>query len=328
MLNVHQLNVFIVASETLNFTNTAKKLHLTQSSVSQHIKSLETQLNVPLFERKGRSIELSDAGKVLLPLAREVVEGSIRAEEKMELLQENVHGHIIVGCNTAPGKYILPLLLAKFHQEYPMVRITCQVLPHQQAIGKLSEGKIHFALTNTGDKQQLPSDFQLYLQEPILLITPEDHPWAEKGRISPQELLKAKYIMRESKSGTYQHVKRALQAINVDIERLSTVMEMGTSEAVAIAVEQGLGVGFVSELIMTKICRGNIAMIEVDGLNIVQDIYFGRQTFLPTSSAQAVFWDFIRKHAPDILQRPLMETDSIPAATLQAALSEQIELAG
>ena len=85
MLNIHQLNVFISAAETLNFTVTAKRLHLTQSSVSQIIKTLESQLEVELFKRKARTIRLTDAGNLLLPMAREIVEGSIRAAEQMEL---------------------------------------------------------------------------------------------------------------------------------------------------------------------------------------------------------------------------------------------------
>ncbi|UCD53573.1 MAG: LysR family transcriptional regulator, partial [Phycisphaerales bacterium] len=78
MLNSHQLNVFVTAVETLSFTKTAKRLHLTQSGVSQQIKALEGHLGVELFLRKGRQLAVTDAGNVLLPMAREIVEGSIR----------------------------------------------------------------------------------------------------------------------------------------------------------------------------------------------------------------------------------------------------------
>ena len=86
MLSVHQLSVFVTAAETLNFTVTAKRLHLTQSSVSQTIKALESQLEVELFERKARTLKITDAGNVLLPMAREIVQDSIRATERMELM--------------------------------------------------------------------------------------------------------------------------------------------------------------------------------------------------------------------------------------------------
>ena len=294
MLNIHQLNVFVVAAETLNFTQTAKRLHLTQSSVSQHIKSLETQLEVELFHRKGRSLEITEAGRILLPMAREMVEGSIRVAEQMELLKDEIHGHLVVGCNTAPGKYLLPTLLSKFHQEYPLVRISCQVLPMAQTLQGLSEGNVHFSICNLDEESNEFGEFQLYLEEPIVLIAPHNHPWTEKESISPEELYEEKFIMREEASGTYRNVKHGLMDIGVDIEKLDTFLEMGTSEALALAVEQGLGVGFVSKMILDKICPGRLSIVNVHDLNIVQPIYIGRQTTSPATAAQAAFWEFIR----------------------------------
>ncbi len=294
MLNVHQLNVFVTAAETLNFTVTAKRLHLTQSSVSQIIKTLESQLEVELFRRKARTITLTDAGAVLLPMARDVVEGSIRAAERMELMKQEIHGHLIVGCNTAPGKYVLPVLLAKFNEVYPLVHFTCRVLPQDQALAKLAEGEIHFAFTNVGEMKQGRTEIILYLQEPLVLIVPDGHAWLQRDCIEPDELYDERFIMREPGSGTIRNVKRGLGELGVDIGNLNVFMEMGTSEAIALAVQQGLGVGFVSEMIVKKICPGQVHPVKVRGANIVQNIYFGRQTVQPASCAQVVFWDFIR----------------------------------
>jgi DNA-binding transcriptional LysR family regulator len=69
---------------------------------------------------------------------------------------------------------------------------------------------------------------------------------------------------------------------------------MGTSEAIALAVQQGLGVGFVSKMILHKICQDKVRTVRVRGLDITQNIYFGRQIVQPASSAQLAFWDFIR----------------------------------
>ncbi len=294
MLNVHQLNVFVTAAETLNFTRTARRLHLTQSSVSQHIKALEGQLEVNLFLRKGRKLEITDEGEVLLPLARDVIEGSIRAAERMKLIKREIHGHLIVGCNTAPGKYVLPLLLAKFNEEYPLVRFTCQVLPQDQALAKLAEGDIHFIFTDVGEMRHGPAEFQLYLHEPLVLIVPDEHPWIEREEIEPEDLYEGRFIMREPGSGTYVNVKRALGELGIDADKLNVYMEMGTSEALALAVQQGLGVGFISKMILHKICRDSVRTVKVRGLDIIQNIYFGRQTVQPASSAQVAFWDFIR----------------------------------
>lgn len=294
MLNIHQLNVFITATETLNFTVTAKRLHLTQSSVSQIIKALENQLGVELFKRKARTLKITDAGNLLLPMAREIVEGAIRAAERMELMKKEVHGHLIVGCNTAPGKYVLPVLLARFNEVYPLVRFTCKVLPQEQALTQLAGGDIHFAFTNLGDMEQGRTEIQLYLQEPLVLIVPDGHVWLEQDQIEPKHLHEERFIMREPSSGTYRSVKSSLAELGIDIAKLDVFMEMGTSEAIALAVQQGLGVGFISNMIVRKICRDNLHIVKVHGLDIVQNIYFGRQTVQPASSAEVAFWNFIR----------------------------------
>jgi len=307
MLNVHQLNVFLIAAETLNFTLTAKRLHLTQSSVSQHIKSLEVQLGVDLFARKGRSLEITDAGAVLLPLARDIVNGSIRAAEQMELLKKEIHGQLVVGCNTAPGKYLLPILLAKFHKQYPLVKMACQVLPLQQTIDGLSEGDIHFAISNIEDVEYDSCEFHLYLEEPIVLVAPTNHPWASRSEIEPEELYDGQFIMREKASGAYKYIKRSLLDIGIEVERLDTFLEMGTSEALVLAVEQNLGVGFVSKLILDRICPGRVAVVDVKGLSIIQPIYFGRQTAFPTTGAQAAFWEFIQEAGTDIFSEMSLE---------------------
>lgn len=307
MLNVHQLNVFLIAAETLNFTQTAKRLHLTQSSVSQHIKSLETQLGVALFKRKGRSLEITDAGSVLLPLARDIVDGSIRAAERMELLKKEIHGHLVVGCNTAPGKYMLPILLARFHQQYPLVKISCRVLPLQQTIEGLSEGDVHFAISNIEDVEYDACEFHLYVEEPIELIVPHSHPWAQRDQIEPEELYEAQFIMREKTSGSYKYIKRSLLDVGIEVERLDTFLEMGSSEALALAVEQGLGVGFVSKMILDKICPGRVAVAKVRGLEIIQSIYFGRQTAHQTSGAQAAFWEFVQEAGTQIYSEAVQD---------------------
>ncbi|MHC4534693.1 MAG: LysR substrate-binding domain-containing protein [Planctomycetota bacterium] len=294
MLNVHQLNVFVTAAETLNFTQTAKRMHLTQSSVSQIIKTLESQLEVKLFKRKARTLTITDAGNVLLPMAREIVEGSIRASERMEVMKQKVYGHLVIGCNTAPGKYVLPVLLAKFNEVYPLVRFTCKVLPLDQALSKLSEGDINFAFTNVGEMNHGTTEIKLYLQEPLVLIVPNGHKWTEQKEIEPEELLEERFIMREPGSGTYTNVKRGLAELGIDIAKLNVFMEMGTSEAIALAVQQGLGVGFISNMIVQKICQDNVHSVKVRGLDIIQNIYFGRQTVQPASSAEVAFWNFIR----------------------------------
>ena len=84
MLDTHQLRVFLAAAETLNFSQAAKRLHMSQPSVTQHIHNLETHFGMQLFVRAGRKLSLTEAGVTLHPMARDLVLSAIRADEMMD----------------------------------------------------------------------------------------------------------------------------------------------------------------------------------------------------------------------------------------------------
>jgi DNA-binding transcriptional LysR family regulator len=293
MLDVHQLNVFFVAAETLNFTQAAQQLHMTQPSVSQHIQYLERHFDIQLFIRNGRNLELTDAGMALLPLARDAVALSIRTDETMESLKGNIYGHLIVCCSTTPGKYILPHLLARFHRKYPQVRVTCQVSPQTEALRTLVEGNAHFALFSIDYESYPDVEAVSFLCDPIVLIAPLDHPWAKQGEIEPHELLNADFIMRETSSGTFSAIREALSKHNISTGDLSILITLGNAEAIALAVQEGIGVGFVSQMVIDRLCNEKVAQVAIRGMDICRTIYVGRNSRRPATGAQTAFWDFL-----------------------------------
>lgn len=293
MLDAHQLNVFLVAAETLNFTEAAQKLHMSQPSVSQHIQSLEQQFGLTLFNRAGRHLELTDAGTALVPLAREMVGRSIQIKETMESLKGDVYGHMLVGCSTTPGKYVLPHLLAEFHRHHPRVRVTCQVAPQKTTLQMLCDGEVHFALASEYLISSKDVEFRQFMTDPVILLCPLDHPWAARQEIAPAELRDADFIVREENSGTRNAVRMALEAHDLAEDELNVLLTLGSSEAIAIAVQEGIGVGFVSSMVYTRLVENRVATVRVRGMSIEREIYIGRNTRIPASAAQAAFWGFI-----------------------------------
>ena len=192
MLDAHQLNVFLTAAELLNYTAAARQLHMTQPSVSQHIQALEQHFQTELFIRKGRQMVLTDAGEALVPLARRLVDWSVRIDETMESLRGEVYGHLKVGCSTTSGKYVLPFLLTSFMRRHPQVTATCQVKPRREAVADLCDGLVHLALASPADFCNTV-EFRKFISDPIQLIAPTDHPWALRGQIEPEELLDADF---------------------------------------------------------------------------------------------------------------------------------------
>lgn len=296
MLDAHRLNVFVTAAETLNFTHAARELNISQPSVSQHIQELESHFGMPLFVRRGRILSLTDAGETLLPMAREMVYLSIGIDEKMESLKGDVYGHLMVGCTTTPGRYILPGLLATFLETHPKVEATCHVSNRRQAVEMLCEGQLHVALAGARDFDR-EIEYCRFMDDPIVLIAPECHPWAQQNSIETDDLLEANFIMREEGSGTRATVAEGLAQVGLALDQLHTILTLGSSEAVALSVQQGIGVAFISKTVVERLVPEGVVVVPVVNLELTQDIYLGRQPRRPATTAQTAFWDFVT--APD-----------------------------
>lgn len=302
MLDAHQLNVFLTAARTLNFTAAARQLHMTQPSVSQHIQALEQHFGMRLFVRSGRHLRLTDAGEALLPMAQEMVSVSQSIDNKMESLKGDVYGRLTVGCSTTVGKYILPFLLSSFMQQYPKVEAACFVTPRKIAVQMLCDGDVHVALAS---KQELNNnlEFSRFITDQVSLIVPLDHPWAKRDYIESKELLKANFIWREEGSGTRFVAEEKLREHGIAFEQFKTVLTLGNSEAIALAVQEGIGVGFVSQMIISRLVEGKVAAVKVRDLDIKQEIYIGRDANRLGTTAQTAFWRFVTDPHNPVLKR-------------------------
>ena len=292
MLNLHQLNVFLVAAETLNFTHAAQRLQMTQPSVSQHIQALEQHFDMDLFVRSGRNLGLTETGMALVPLARQLVNLSVNVEEAMASRKGDIIGHLIVGCSTSSGRYLVPRLLARFHSNYPNVRTTCQIATPGEALRLLVDGKIHLALTS--DAHMYPEiEYFKFATETIRLIAPPDHPWAHRSTIDLAELEIEDFILPEEGSEIHTIIREALTRCDSSIYHLKPLIFLGCPEAIALAVQENLGVGFVPELVVKNIVCGKVALVQVRGLEINLDIYLARNRHRPATGTQEAFWQFV-----------------------------------
>jgi DNA-binding transcriptional LysR family regulator len=311
MLDAHQLNVFLTAATTLNFTAAARQLHMSQPSVSQHIRELENFFDTQLFVREGRRIYLTDAGVALIPMAQRLVSASVSLEEKMRSLKEEVYGHLIVGCSTTSGKYILPFLLAEFLKRHPKVEATCHVASRVISIQMLCDGDVQLALASANDFCQ-DVEFKRLMADPVILIAPLDHPWAGKGEVEGSELLGGSFIMREEGSGTRSIAAQGLQRLGLNIDQLPRVLTLGNSEAIALAVQEGIGVAFSTQSVVDYITSGRVAPVKIKGLTMQQDIYIGRHNRHPATVAQTAFWNFVQERD----QQPVMQARQTAVAEM------------
>ena len=294
MLDWHDLEVFVVAADLENFSAAAQELHLSQPAITQRVRSLEKQLGVKLFDRQGRRVHLSEGGAYLLPLAKDLLRRSKRTEEMMQSLRGEVVGNLIIGCSTTTGKYLLPPLMARFCDHYPGVQATVRVGSRGRVLELLATREVHLAFTSALTPRR-EIRYQRFVHDEVVLIAPSAHPWVQRDAIQAEELLQERLILREQGSGTYQAMETALARHDISVDELHTVITVGNSEAIILAVEEGIGVGFVPKLAAQRCMRlGNIQIIPIADTYMSYAIWMAENTMQPATAAQLHFMKLLK----------------------------------
>jgi LysR family transcriptional regulator, low CO2-responsive transcriptional regulator len=293
MLDIYEMQIFLAAAETGSFSEAGRRLRMSQPAVSMQIRSLEKRLDVELFHRAGRHIRLSELGETLIPMARKLVNMSIHIEETISSLNGEVIGSLQLACSTTAGKYVLPKLIAGFIDLYPLTQVTCNVVSRGSALDMLLEGNAHVAITSLREISK-ELEYRPFTTDSVVLIVPPDHPWAELKTIQPEQLTTVKYIRRELRSGTTQTVTEGLAKLDISLHDLPIAMELGSSEAIRVAVSEGIGAAFVSyQAAEEGIAAGSVVEVKVKGLKIEQQLYMVRHAGYMMLTAQAAFWDYV-----------------------------------
>jgi DNA-binding transcriptional LysR family regulator len=132
-------------------------------------------------------------------------------------------------------------------------------------------------------------------EDQIFMIVPVNHPWAAFGKALPDDLLDQKIIMREEISGTCETVMQGLKSYGITPDMLNVTMELGNADAIEMAVERGVGIAFVSEMVAARgLAFGRIKKVELQGVDLQRTVYMARNVHYPFTRAQNLFWDFAK----------------------------------
>jgi DNA-binding transcriptional LysR family regulator len=296
-MNIDNLKIFIDASDTLNFSETAQRMHVSQSTVSKHVRDLENKLDVVLFDRNGARLQLSKAGDALMPWARQLVQECERFQQMAQALHGDVAGPLRIACTTAAGKYILPSLAVRFRKRFPRVEISMLACQPPDVSNLLQDEKadlavISFESTNPG------LECQVFFYDHIVLIAPSKHHWASQKEIQPDDLIHESLIMREPTSGTRRALLAALAAYDISQADLNVILELANAEAIVAAVAAGIGVAFISHASAEfALEAGRVIEVPIPKLPIRRKICLLRKSIQSSHRAAEVFWGFI--HEPE-----------------------------
>ena len=146
-MNINQLRAFIAVVDHGSFSEAARAMGLSQPAVTMQIQGLESDLGATLLERRYRKVELTEAGRALLPFARRVMAELDEARTEIERLSDTVGGHLELAVSTTPGQYILPRLLGSFLRAYPEVSVSLRVYDSADVVARVESGEAHLGMT-------------------------------------------------------------------------------------------------------------------------------------------------------------------------------------
>jgi len=302
-MDIDRLKVFIDASQTFSFSETAKRMHVAQPTISKYIHDLEQDLGVRLFERSKRGLRLTQAGQTILPWANHLVLECNQLEDLAKSLDGDVTGKLRIACTTAAGKYLLPHLAARFRRIHPHVQICILSCTQVGAIERLLENDAELGVVSY-EMENKQLHCQYFFTDHIILIVPADHPWAQKQFIEPPDLLGEPLIMREPTSGTRRALLSELAAHDITENDLNILFEVGNAEAIVAAVGAGIGISFVSHMAAAyALAFECVVEVPVQGIDLRRKICMARRTIPTSNRALDVFWRFIHDPENDDLYR-------------------------
>ncbi len=300
VLNFSEIQVFAISAEAGSFSKAAQWLHLSQPAVSQQIRSLENSLSTRLFQRSSRGVVLTSAGKVLLPMALELLNLSSRIQEAMGALEEQAADRFMVGCAVTTGRVLLPLVVAAFNQHFPDIQVTLEVSNSASVEESLLAQDIHLGIAGAETAYQT-IECQPFFTDHVILIVSPGHPFARSAAVQPDQLIGQPFILQDETSGIRQMIQGELEEQGINVEQLQTAMVVESVEAIGVAVEHGLGIAFTSRLAARHGLRsGCLVEVPVEGMRLERPLYLLRNAHAPTTAAQSHFWDFVHTHQEQI----------------------------
>jgi DNA-binding transcriptional LysR family regulator len=303
-MNFHQLHIFYTVAEKGSFSAAALALHMTQPAVTMQIQSLEDYFGTKLLHRSTKKIELSEAGRTLLPHAKRSVELVRQTDEAMSAFTQKLQGRLQLGASLTIGEYVLPRMLGPFARQYPDISIVMKVMNTTQIMDEILKHQLNFGLI------EAPVNHPDMIVEPVMqdelkLIVPAGHDLAGRGKVNLEEVMNDPFVLREEGSGTRQVMEGQLKKKKIDPSDMNVVMELGSTGAVKSAVEAGVGITMLSpSSVQHELALGLVHIVDIRGLEFKRQFYaiHLKSSLLPLSAV--AFLGYLRQQEHEQGEQP------------------------
>ncbi|MGH7858434.1 MAG: LysR substrate-binding domain-containing protein [Candidatus Binatia bacterium] len=285
-MDLDKLRVFHEAAAAGSFTRAGERLHLSQPSVSGHVRDLERVLGVPLFERLGRGVRLTGPGAALYEYAKRIFALESDAESELAAFRGAEAGEVTLAASSTPGVYLLPPILAPFRAAHPGVKLAVHISDTGDVTRHLEDlsadiGVVGAPIAGMENHAWRPDE--------LVLVAGRDHPWRAAPPLNARELDGSPFISREAGSSVGEATKQWLSDNGI---RVDVVLTLEGTEAVKRAVAAGLGITITTSYALgSELETGELAVVDVPGLPIRRNLYLSRDPRRPLVPAARALWD-------------------------------------
>lgn len=298
-VTLRQLQIFLVAAETLSFLRASKILGLTPPAVSMQMSRLAEGLGAPLFEKRGRQLVLTVAGEKLVPFAEQVSRTLREASETLDSLQGVERSTVNVAMVTTSRNFG-PHLVARFQANHPESYLDITIANRRSVIEKLENNQVDLALMGRPPRR-IEVDSEPFADHPYVVIASPTHPLARRRGIHPATLVEQAFLAREPGSGTRMVLERFFEERGLNLPRLQ---QMESNENIKQAVMANMGLAVISRhTIQLELQAGRIVELDVDGMPQLRTWFVLHMKNKHLSPAAQRFKDFVREQGPGFMEQ-------------------------
>ncbi|HEC19234.1 MAG TPA: LysR family transcriptional regulator [Gammaproteobacteria bacterium] len=297
-LTLRQLQVFEATARLLSFRKAAEALHLSQPAVSMQIKQLEENVGLPLFEKLGKQIYLTEAGREIYHYSRAIGQLLNEADEVIQGLKGAHRGRLTIAV-ASTANYFVPTLLGTFHARFPGVTVTLDVTNRKALLEHLAENEVDLVVMGQ-PPEGADVEAGAFMENPLVVIAPPEHPLAQQKDIPLKRLEEEVFLTRERGSGTRSAIERFFAQHGV---QLNTGMEVASNEAIKQSVQAGLGLGLLSrDTLEMELALGKLVVLDVEDFPILRHWYVMYRKGKRLSAVAQAFRQFLLDEANDALR--------------------------
>lgn len=273
-MRIEYIKSFIAVVNYKSFSNAARKLFISQPTISTHIKHLEEELGVTLLVRSTKELVLSEEGMLFYPYAVKIVEAEKEAIAQLRGERESLEKEVTLSTSSVPSNYIMPYFVSYAREHYPEISYRIQGGDSEKVIYDILHFNAELGIGSLYCSNEKCNCEPLFEDE-IVLITPNTEYYREFKGEFPIELLKEEsFVVREKGSGTKAITQRLEKELSLDEHLMNVAAQVGSAEMVRRSVEAGVGVGFISRLaIKGSVERGEVLEFQMKRTSAQRQIY-------------------------------------------------------